>query len=67
MTLEKMFENFKKKYNTNEILHYKRSLVYFDDIPKESWEGAKILDDRFSVNEVKRTIIKEVNKLFNQN
>jgi hypothetical protein len=64
MSLEKMFENFQKKYNTNDILHYKRSLVYFDDVPEESWENIKMLYDKLSIREVKKTITDEVSKLF---
>jgi hypothetical protein len=66
MSLEKMFENFEKKYNSKEILHYKRSLIYFDDVPKESWENIKMLNDTLVVKEVKYTLIDEVNKLFNK-
>jgi hypothetical protein len=60
--MEKIVENFKKKYNTDNIQHYLRSLNYFDDVSKESWQSIKMIHDKLSVDDVKKTIDFEVNK-----
>jgi hypothetical protein len=41
MPFKKMIENFKKKYQTDDILHYLRSVTYFDEISEESWQSLK--------------------------
>ncbi|MCL2138029.1 MAG: nucleotidyl transferase AbiEii/AbiGii toxin family protein [Treponema sp.] len=60
--IETMINNFKLKYSTENIQHYLRSLNYFDDVSMESWESVKMIHDKLSVNAVKKTINKEVNK-----
>jgi len=60
--MEKIVENFKKKYNTDNIQHYLRSINYFNDVSEESWESIKMIHDKLSVNDVKKTLDFEVNK-----
>jgi hypothetical protein len=57
---EKMVENFKKKYQNDDILHYIRSVMYFDDVDKENWESLKLIKDKISSKEVKERLTKEV-------
>jgi len=64
MPIEKMFENFKRKYNTDDIEQYKKSLVYFDDVPMSSWKDVKLINDKLSVEEVKETLVKAVSGMF---
>jgi len=60
MTIDRMFENFKKKYETNDILHYVRSVIYFDDVKTESWKALKPIKEEINVNVIKNTLIQEV-------
>lgn len=60
--MEKIVENFKKKYNTNNIQHYLRSINFFDDVSKNSWEAIRMIHDKLSVVDVKKTLDFEVNK-----
>ena len=60
--IENIVNNFKKKYNTENIQHYLRSMNYFDDVNEESWKSIKMIYDRLSVKEVKDTLNYEVNK-----
>jgi len=62
--MEKIVENFKKKYNTNNIEHYLRSIVYFDDVNKESWDSLRLLHDKVSANDVKHKLTSEVSKYY---
>jgi len=62
--IEKIVENFKKKYNTNNIEHYLRSMIYFDDVNKESWDSLKMLHDSISANAVKNKLILEVSNYY---
>ena len=65
MYLKDMFEYFKKKYDQTDITIIKKSLVYFDDVKENSWKSLKLLHDKLSVNELKQTLINEVNN-YNQ-
>jgi hypothetical protein len=60
--IKKIVENFKIKYNTDNIQHYLRSMNYFNDVSKESWESIKMIHDRISVEEIMKTLDFEVNK-----
>ena len=60
--MENIVDNFRKKYNTDNIQHYLRSMNYFNDVNKESWESIKMIHDRLSENDVKKTLDFEVNK-----
>ena len=55
--LEKMFEAYKKKYTTDNVFNAKRSLGFFDDVPKESWQEVRIINGKVTANVVKRTIL----------
>jgi hypothetical protein len=60
--MEKIVENFRIKYNTDNIQHYLRSMNYFNDVSKEAWESVKMTHDRLSVKEIMKTLDFEVNK-----
>jgi len=60
MSIDKMFENFKKKYQMNDILHYVRSVIYFDDVPEKSWKALKPIKDKVSITMIKNKLINEV-------
>jgi hypothetical protein len=56
-----MFDYYKQKYNQKDISVIKRSLIYFDDITDSNWSSVKLLHDRLSIENVKNTIISEMN------
>jgi len=60
--IENIVNNFKRKYNMENIQQYLRSMNYFDDVNEESWKSIKMLHDKLSVKEIKNTLNKEVNK-----
>jgi len=60
--IENIVNNFKKKYNMENIQQYLRSMNYFDDVNEESWKSIKMIHDKLSVKEIKDTLNKEVNK-----
>lgn len=60
--IEKIVDNFKMKYNTENIQHYLRSMNYFNDVSIESWESIKMIHDKISVKEIMKTLNFEVNK-----
>lgn len=61
-----MFQYYQKKYATTNIFNAKRSLVYFDDIPKESWDEVRLINKKITANTVKKAIINAVNE-YNEN
>jgi predicted nucleic acid-binding protein len=60
--LKEMFYYYKQKYNQGDISAIKRSLVYFDDVTNNNWSSVKLLNGKLSVDDVKHTIINEMNK-----
>ena len=62
ISIEKIVDNFKKKYRTDNIQHYLRSMNYFDDVSKESWDSIKMIHDKLNSEDVKKTLDFEVNK-----
>jgi len=62
ITMEKIVDNFKRKYKTDNIQHFLRSMNYFEDVSKNSWESIKMIHDRLSTGEVKRKLNDEVNE-----
>ena len=60
MPIDTMFENFKKKYKTDDILQYVRSVMFFDDIPQASWTALKPIKEIFSVKGIKEKLTQEV-------
>jgi hypothetical protein len=57
MPIDKIIENFKKKYETENPLHYIRSMSYFKDVTIDSWKNIRMLHDPFSSEEVMKTLI----------
>ena len=60
--IEKIVDNFKKKYKTENIQHYLRSMNYFNDVSKESWESIKMIHDKLNSKDIRKTLDFEVNK-----
>jgi hypothetical protein len=57
---EKMVENFRIKFQSNDVLHYLRSVMYFDDVEEETWKSINFLNKKISPNEIKNRLTKEV-------
>jgi hypothetical protein len=66
ISLNDMFEYYKKKYNQNDISPIKRSLVYFDDVTESNWLSIRLLKDILSADKIKRKIINAMND-YNRN
>jgi len=64
MSLAEMFDFYKQKYDQTDISAIKKSLIYFDDVPKSSWNAVKYINEKPSTAMIKRTI---VNSLKNYN
>jgi predicted nucleotidyltransferase component of viral defense system len=60
MSLKEMFENYMKKYMVDSVLHIKKSLIYFDDIKKSSWDSIKMVKDKVDSLKVKKTLETEL-------
>jgi hypothetical protein len=58
--LEKMFECYRKKYSTDNIFNAKRSLIFFDDVPEESWKEVRLINQKVNINMIQKTIINAV-------
>ena len=62
MSLDNMFEYYRKKYTTDNIFNAKRSLGFFDDVPEESWKEVRFIDQSITANIVKRTILDSIHE-----
>lgn len=60
MTIDIVINNFKKKYESENPIHYIRSMVYFNDVTPDSWKSIKMINEPLSSKEVKETLIKSV-------
>ena len=60
ISIDNIIENFKRKYETENPLHYIRSMTYFDDVSPDSWKSIKMITEPLSVKEVKNTLIRNV-------
>ena len=67
ISLERMFEHYRKKYSTDNILNAKRSLTFFDDVPDESWKEVRLINKKVTVTMIKKTIIDAVREFNNTN
>jgi hypothetical protein len=56
ITFDNIVENFRKKYENNNPLHYIRSMAFFDDITLDSWDNIKYLSNPVSSNIIKFTL-----------
>jgi len=65
MSLREMFECYKIKYSTRNIFNAKRSLSFFDDVPKESWEEVDYIKQKIPANIVKKAIVNAIQE-FNE-
>jgi hypothetical protein len=66
ISLNDMFDYYKQKYNQKYVNVIKRRLIYFDDVTDNNWNAVKLLNDKLSIDNIKNTIINEVNK-YNKN
>jgi predicted nucleotidyltransferase component of viral defense system len=62
ISLKDMFNNYKNKYQTENILNVKRSLVYFDDIKSGSWDSIRMIHDKVDIMGITTTLKSELNK-----
>jgi hypothetical protein len=60
MPIEKIIDNFNNKYETENPLHYIRSMSYFEDVTLDSWKNLKMISDKISIKEIKSTLINNV-------
>lgn len=60
MSIDTIIENFKKKYENENPLHYIRSMAYFNDVKPGSWKSIKMISERILSKEIKNTLIKNV-------
>jgi hypothetical protein len=60
MTIDTMFENFKKKFKTDDILQYARSVMFFDDVTQASWAALKMINEMPSIKDIKEKLTQEV-------
>lgn len=60
MSIDKIIDNFKKKYVSENPLHYIRSMVYFDDVTMDSWNAINMINEPISISDVKNTLINNV-------
>jgi hypothetical protein len=56
MSINKIIDNFNKKYDTDNPLHYIRSMAYFEQVEKENWESIKMISEPLSINKVIHTL-----------
>ena len=50
------------KYSTSNIFNVKRSLGYFDDVPKGSWDEVNINDQSITLKNVKKAILNAISE-----
>jgi hypothetical protein len=62
MSLENMFEYYRKKYATDNIFNAKRSLRYYEDVPEEGWREIRFINRKVTANTVKRNILNAIKK-----
>jgi hypothetical protein len=62
ISLEEMFEYYRKKYSTDNIFNAKRSLGYFEDVPVDSWKEVRLVDRKVTASLVKKTITDAIRK-----
>jgi len=71
MSIDNIIENYKKKYETENPLHYIRSMAYFDDVSPDSWKSIKMITEPLSTKKIKNTLIRNVRdyerRMFNIN
>jgi len=58
--LKNMFKYYQKKYSTSNIFNAKRSLGFFDDVPKEGWQELIINDKKVTVKKIKNAILNAI-------
>ena len=60
MSLEKIFECYRKKYSTDNIFNAKRSLGFFDDVPDNSWKEIRYINKKITSKEIKNSILSAI-------
>ena len=63
--LIKMFDYYKIKYCTENIFNAKRSLGFFDDVPKEGWQEVLFINQKITASTVKKTILSAIQEYNN--
>ena len=67
ISLEEMFECYRKKYSTDNIFNAKRSLGFFEDVPEESWNELHFIDQKVEASAIKSVIINAINDFNRKN
>jgi len=56
ISFDNIVENFKKKYENDNPLHYIRSMAFFEDVTSDSWDNIKYLSKPISSDVIKSTL-----------
>ena len=67
ISLEEMFEFYRKKYSTGNIFNAKRSLGFFEDVPEESWNEVHFINQKVKISTIKSTILNAINEFNEKN
>jgi hypothetical protein len=60
-SLKQMFAFYKKKYSDQDIYHVRKSLTYFDDIPSDSWQTVRLIQEKaLDFGAVKKKLLEAV-------
>jgi hypothetical protein len=60
-SLKQMFAFYKKKYSDQDIYHVRKSLTYFDDIPADSWQTIRLIQEKtLDFDTVKKKLLRSV-------
>jgi hypothetical protein len=60
-SLKQMLAFYKKKYSDQDIYHVRKSLTYFDDIPADSWQTVRLIQEKtLDFDAVKKKLLKSV-------
>jgi hypothetical protein len=60
-SIDKMFNFYKMKYSHSDIYHVKKSLVYFNDLPPDSWASVNLLKEKdLTLETVKKRLTDEL-------
>jgi len=60
ISIDKIIDNFKRKYESENPLHYIRSMAFFDDVTPDSWKNINYISEPVSTNLIKETLINNV-------
>jgi hypothetical protein len=59
-TLKDLLDGYKEKYKVQDISIILKSMIYFDDVKTDNWQGVKMINESLSVSNIKQTLEHEV-------